>query len=79
MTRRTSEEYEHDLAVLRSKLSTAEHGHAKWYEKNRLLENRVRQAIVIGSRIDTDKLYALRVSVPKQPRKKWGWRMRLAR
>jgi hypothetical protein len=71
----TVDEYEHELAVLRTRLSSSSRAAKRWYERNRLLENRVRNAIVIGEHIDTDKLYALRISVPKKPRKKWGWRL----
>lgn len=75
----TADDYERMLARMRTELTAAQRGYAHFYEKNRLLENRIRAAIVIGERLDTDKLYALRVSVPKQPRKKWSWRTRLAR
>lgn len=67
-------ELENTIGRLRAKLSTAERGHKNWYEKNRLLENRIRAAIKVGETIDPDKLYALVTSVPKNPRKKWGWR-----
>lgn len=39
------------------------------YERLRKLENRVRETIVVGDHIDTDKLYALRQMVPNHPRK----------
>ena len=72
MKRMTADEYESELARLRTRLDWAERAAKRWYERNRRLENRVRNAIVIGEHIDTDKLYALRVSVPKGARK--GWR-----
>jgi hypothetical protein len=42
----------------------------KTHNRLRLLENRVRNVVVVGERIDTDALYALRQMVPNKPRKK---------
>lgn len=39
-----------------------------YYNQLRRLENRVRKTIVVGEHIDTDELYALRISVPRNPR-----------
>lgn len=68
------EEYETELARWRTRAATDRRGYEKFYERNRLLENAIRNGIAIGEHIDTDKLYALRTRVPKVPRKKWGWR-----
>lgn len=65
------DELEHELAVMRSQLSSSERAVKKWYERNRLLEGRVRAAIQVGEHVDTDKLYRLRQSVPTVPRKTW--------
>lgn len=48
----------------------------KWYERNRLLENRVRDldASYYGSMLSMQlDLTAIAKRLPLKPRKKWGW------
>lgn len=65
----TREEVENSRARWAHRAATAELNRDYLYEKLRKLENRIRDTIVIGDHIDTDKLYSLRVMVPAQPRK----------
>lgn len=61
-------ELEVSLSMARLRLSHAEKRANANYDKLRRLENRIRSTIVVGEHVDTDALYALRISVPTKPR-----------
>ena len=71
-----------DLAKLRSRLYSANAGHKKWYEKNRLLENAIREFVrsakwdELEGRyfIEPAKVEGMLKRVPIHPRKKWRLR-----
>src|ERR1051326_3245044 len=64
----TRDELESSRAHLMRENDSLRKRNAKLYDKLRLLENAVRDTIKVGERIDTDKLYQLRMRVPATPR-----------
>lgn len=75
----TVEEYESELARVRSQGFSDRRGHQKWYEKNRKLENAIRDAATKCMAASTpdeaqQAMLDLLRRVPKNARKKWGWR-----
>lgn len=75
------EAYEHELATLRTRANHDRHGHKEWYEKNRLLENRVRELVTVEQDVYAIKLKLIKIvkRLPNEPRKKWEWRGRVTR
>lgn len=74
----TIADYEHQLARLRSQSYSDHRGHKKWYERNRLLEGRIRGCVQehCGHKTKAECLQFIAAKVPMHPRKKWGWRSR---
>lgn len=71
------DEYEHQFAILRSEAHSARRAYKKWYERNRLLENRIRalDSNYYGTMESLrNDLRAIVKRLPSKPRKKWGWR-----
>jgi hypothetical protein len=70
------ERYEHALAVARTERGHYRRAAKKWYERNRLLENRVRSALTdmeTGVPVIPTML-AIVARVPRKSRPKWGSR-----
>lgn len=74
MARPSLDELETRVARLSHELGSARRGQEYWYEKNRLLENAVRDALDPRKGHLGDALIRLAKRVPKNPRKKWRWR-----
>lgn len=75
-TRVASASTETELARLRSRLDGHYRGHKRWYEKNRMLENKIRRCALgtCGHKSAAACMSALVQYVPLNPRKKWSWR-----
>lgn len=80
MARQTLEHLESRVASLSMEVSRHKRSSDRYYTKLRLLENAIRETIVVGAPIDLDALYALRQRVPAKPRptlreaRKAAWR-----
>lgn len=71
--------YETELVRWRSRAFHAEGEYKRWYEMNRLLENRVRNAAKLLPNQRSGELVKIAKRLPNEPRKKLGWRMRVSR
>ena len=70
------EELEHELAVLRARLSTAMIGWRREYEWRRLMENRIRTGVSYYMTMPMVEEFHQRLMkhIPLKPRKKFGRR-----
>ena len=64
----TREQLENSRARLAHENGHLRRTNKSLYNKLRRLENKVRNTIVVGERVDHDELYALRKMVPAKPR-----------
>lgn len=65
------EELESRIARALHERDSARRAQRALYERNRRLENKIRDTIVVGENFNASGLYQLRQMVPNKPRRTW--------